>query len=229
MRPITKPAGRFSPAFLFNQSSLHPAVKIVLFVLMAVCIPYLKWPAMLGLALLLAFILICYRVSSFIPMMLRMRWLFVSMLLIFAYTTPGEFLAHWPIAIAPSYEGLHDGLFQIARISLALAGIALLMHRSSKEHLMAGIYTIIKPLSILRLSPERFTARLYLTLQYIDKTKQQHNKQDQASSWQERFQALLSDSQEIALSETVHLEMPAFTWLDVLCVLVLLILTALLR
>jgi energy-coupling factor transport system permease protein len=147
-----------------------------------------------------------------------MRWLFLSMLIIYAYTTPGEYLSRWPMDLAPSYEGLRDGCYQIARISLVLAGISILMATSTREKLMVGIYTLIKPLSILSLSPERFTARLYLTLQYIEKVKKQSAKQDKPSSWSESFKAHLSDIQSQVSSEALHLEAAHFGLLDCLCV-----------
>jgi len=144
-------------------------------------------------------------------------------LIIYAYTTPGEYLRNWPIDLAPSYEGLREGFYQIARISLVLAGISLLMTTSTRENLMAGIYTIIKPLSLLNVSPERFTARLYLTLQYIDKTKKRNEMQDKISGWQEGFLARLSNTQDPVLAEIVSLDIPSFGLLDGLCVLVFLI------
>lgn len=218
MKFNSKSAGRFSPAFLFNQNGLHPAIKIALFVLMAVMIPNFRLPALLGLAVVLVMTLIFFRVSGFISTLRRMRWLFLSMLLVYAYTTPGEYLSSWPVDFAPSYEGLRDGCYQIVRVSLVLAGISILMATSSRENLMVGIYTLIKPLRFLRVSPERFTARLYLTLQYIEKVKKQPLQQNKELGWQERFHALLGNTYENDSSEMIHLASPALGLFDYLCV-----------
>lgn len=218
-----KPAGRISPAFLFKQGGLHPVIKIAAFILMTVLIPHLKFSEMLSLAFALSLALIHFSVRSFIPTMLRMRWLFLSVLIIYAYTTPGEYLSNWPIDLAPSYEGFRAGFYQTARISLVLAGISILLTTSTRENLMAGIYTIIKPLRFLSISPERFTARLYLTLQYIDKTKKKNEMQDKESGWQEGFRVHLRNAQELGLAEIVYLEMPRFGLIDGLCVLVFVI------
>ena len=224
MKLTSKSAGRFSPAFLFKQDDLHPTVKIVIFILLLIIIPQLKFSGLLGLAFVLLLGLIHFRVRNFISMIQRMRWLFLSMLVIYAYTTPGEYLSNLPIELAPSYEGLRDGLYQMTRISLALAGISILMSTSTKESLMGGIYILIKPLSFLNVSPERFTARLYLTLQNVDKIKGQNKRQDKKSSLQERFQAYLSDSQTLFSHEKVCLWIPRFGLLDGLCVVALLML-----
>ena len=142
MRIHSKSAGRFSPAFLFNQNGLHPAVKIMAFILMAILIQHSKLRALVVLAVVLLLALFYFRVSRFMAMIRRMRWLFLSMLIVYAYTTPGEYLNHWPFDMAPSYEGLRDGFYQIARISLVLASISLLMATSTRENLMTGIYAV---------------------------------------------------------------------------------------
>lgn len=219
-----KSAGRFSPAFLFSQDGLHPAIKILLFILMAVLIPHLKLLTLFGLAFVLSLALIFFRVRSFISMMRRMRWLFLSMLVVYAYTTPGEYLSNWPLDLAPSYEGLSDGIHQVFSVSLVLAGISILLATSTRESLMVGIYTLIKPLSILSVSPERFTARLYLTLQYIERAKKQCVKQDRSADWRSSFYAILGNTQDIAPSEIISLVEPSLHILDYICVAALLML-----
>ena len=213
-----KSAGRFSPAFLFSQDGLHPAIKILLFILMAVLIPHLKLLTLFGLAFVLSLALTFFRVRSFISMMRRMRWLFLSMLLVYAYTTPGEYLSNWPLDFAPSYEGLREGVHQVFRVSLVLAGISILLATSTRENLMVGIYTLIKPLNILSVSPERFTARLCLTLQYIEHAKKQSVKQDRALDWRDNFYAVLGGTQDTAPSEIISLFEPSLHILDYLCV-----------
>ena len=227
MKQNLKSAGQSSPAFLFNQDGLHPALKIAFFILIAVFIPHLKLLTLLGLTVLLSLALVRFRVSRFISTIRRIRWLFLSVLIIYAYTTPGEFLNHWPIDIAPTYEGVHEGLLQILRICLVLAGGTILMETSTRENLMVGIYTLIKPLSGLNFSAERFTARLYLTLQNMEQIQKQTNEQDKKSEWQERFYELLGHTQENASYELICLDVPAFGPLDYLCAAALLILTGL--
>jgi energy-coupling factor transport system permease protein len=185
---------------------------------MAVLIPHLKLLMLFGLVFVLALALTFFRVRSFVSMMRRMRWLFFSMLVVYAYTTPGEYLSDWPMEFAPSYEGLREGVYQVFRVSLVLAGISILLATSTRENLMVGIYTLIKPLNFLSVSPERFTARLYLTLQYIEHAKKQSVKQDRASDWRDNFYAVLGGTQDIAPSEIISLIEPSLHILDYLCV-----------
>jgi energy-coupling factor transport system permease protein len=88
---------------------------------------------------------------------------------------PGRYLSSWPVEFSPTYEGIQQGVNQILRISLEIAGIAILMASSTREALMVGMYCLLKPLKLLNLSAERFTARLYLTLHYMDRSQTEMN------------------------------------------------------
>lgn len=215
MMKKSKLAGRFSPAFLCET---HPAVKILVFILMAIYIPRFQLNQLVALALLLSAGLIYFRVSRFFLMLRRMRWFFISMLIIYSYTTPGQYLANWPIDLAPTYEGISQGLFQIAKVCLVLAGIALLMATSTKETLMAGIFVIIRPLKYLGLDPERFAARLFLTLHYIESRQAQRGLQDAQSTWQHMLDFRLVSAEDVAVTETISLDMPRLGFVDYLCV-----------
>ena len=229
MKRKLKSAGRFSPAFLCHQLSLHPAVKISVFVVMAVLIPHFNAHHLLWLGLILGLVIIRLRISRFFVMMRRMRWLFVSMLIIYAYTTPGQYLANWPIAIAPSYEGISEGLSQITRICLVLAGVAILIASSTREALMAGIYCLIKPFEMFNLPSARFTARLYLTLQYIEQAQGQLAQGNPSSKWQQIRNLQLDRSEFSASNETIKLDMPKLIWLDWICIALLFLMVGLYR
>jgi energy-coupling factor transport system permease protein len=176
------------------------------------------------LSLLLLIGLIRFKVNRFLKMMFRMRWLFVSMWLLCAFTTPGEYLHDWPIGLIPSYEGMRVGLIQIFRISLVLAGVTILMASSTQEKLMVGIYQLIRHLEILGIPCERFTARLYLTLQYIENTRLQPDNTLKSLGWHHRFEHLLNDAVKVGRPESIHLENTDFSMLDYICLAFLFVL-----
>ena len=64
----------------------------------------------------------------------------------------------------------------------------------------------------------RFTARLCLTLQYIEHAKKQSVKQDRALDWRDNFYAVLGGTQDTAPSEIISLFEPSLHILDYLCV-----------
>lgn len=97
-----------------------------------------------------------------------MRWLFISLFIIYAYGTPGEYIQYFPINFAPSIEGCQLGLLQIGKLLIALAGLNILFAGSSKEHLIAGLNLLLAPLMYMGLDIERFSARLLLTFDYVE-------------------------------------------------------------
>jgi energy-coupling factor transport system permease protein len=152
-----------------------------------------------------------------------MRWLFLSIFLIYAYTTPGQYLIGFPLEVAPTSEGLHAGLLQISRIALVIAGVVVLMATSTREVLMVGIYSIIKPLSLIGISPERFTARLYLTLQYIETSE--FKSKNEKSAWQQMLKLNFYSHEKVLTDEMIRLDLQKIGFFDAICIagLVLLI------
>ena len=97
----------------------------------------------------------------------RTRWIMLSLLLIYAYSTPGQALPESLGAFGPTREGLADGVLQLVRLLAALAGLAILL-RLHRQQLISGLYTLFAPLQWLELSRERFAVRLALTLHYAE-------------------------------------------------------------
>jgi hypothetical protein len=223
MKRKTQSAGRFSPAFLFKRCNLHPSLRISALLLMVVLLPSFKLNHLLLLGVALAVMLLHFRISRFFVMMRRMRWLFLSIFLIYAYTTPGQYLLGFPLEVAPTYEGLHAGLLQVGRIALVIAGVAVLMATSTREVLMVGIYSIIKPLGLIGVSPERFTARLYLTLQYIETSE--FKSKNEKSAWHQMLNLNLYSHEQALTDEIIRLDFPKIGFFDAICIagLVLLI------
>lgn len=217
MERQSKSAGRFSPAFLFKHHGLHPAVKIFALIIMAVLLPQFTPNILIACSVISFFVLVSFRAMHFFGMMKRMRWLFLSLLFIYAFTTPGEYLNGWPIDMSPTYEGLREGAIQVLRISLMLAGVSILMATTTRENLMVGIYVFSLPFKALNLSPERFTARLYLTLQYMERAKVQKNIQHSGQGWQQRLSMRLNDAEFTSSSEVIRLESKGFSLLDYIC------------
>jgi len=158
-----------------------------------------------------------YRVAQFLPMLKRMRWLIMSMLLIYAFSTPGEYFKDWPIQTAQTYEGIQGGLLQTLRLSMMLAAVALLIARTTKQEMIFGFYCLLKPLSLIGFKPEKFAARLSLTLKYIEL----NNASDQQEM---KWQSLMRLDQQLInkgeMAEVVVLREQSLSYYDYLVILV---------
>ena len=147
--------------------SVHPALRLLLWLAYALC---LQWAEGVGLLLLLgmagASLLVSGVGGRWCRTMWRLRWLLLSLSLIFAWSTPGELL--WSMEWAPTYEGLAAALNHGARLLALLLAVVYLASTTSQAALMSGLYYLLSPMRHLGLPPDRVVARLLLTLEYVD-------------------------------------------------------------
>jgi energy-coupling factor transport system permease protein len=184
---------------------MHPSLRILALVLLAVVIQTLGMLPLImaGVALLLPTALLYGNLLR--HMLKRSRWLFVAVLLVFALGTPGEYPVWWEWAMAPTYEGLELGIQQAVRLLIMLTALALLMGTTPRADLMAGIFPLLSPLRYLGMSPERFTARLWLTLHYVEEEPLRIREM----AWGTLGQVGTSGS-----TDRVCLDIPDFSFLD---------------
>lgn len=156
------------------------------------------------------------RAPDFLLLIRRARWLLLSIALIYAYATPGEFVPYLPDAMAPTYEGLRDGAIQALRLALMLASLSLLLATTNRAQIMAGIYQLLKPFQFLGAQPERFSARLWLTLHYVEHMPPGTLKKLRQESWNMAALDTLDDGPEL-----IVLEFSPWHWGDYLVIALL--------
>jgi energy-coupling factor transport system permease protein len=146
----------------------HPAAQILAWCLLVATLQVMMRGALLvttGLILLCAYAIAGHK---FIQLVRRTRWIMLSLLVIYAYSTPGQPLSDALGIFSPIREGLSDGVQQLSRLLAALAGLALLLERLHRQQLIAGLYILFGPLHWLGVSRERIAVRLALTLHYAE-------------------------------------------------------------
>ena len=167
--------------FLFGEHEMrqvHPAAQILLWIMLVLLAQ--RCPPVLLAALCLISSAAALRMDSaqFLRLLRRTRWIAFSLLLIYAWATPGRALLNDWGSLSPTYEGLLDGATQLGRLLCALAGLAVLLVSLPQTLLISGLYTLAYPLRLLGLSRERFAVRLALTLEYAEMTMH-----DTAKDW----------------------------------------------
>lgn len=175
---------------------------------------------LLGLMIVLFALLVYYKAGDFLNLLRRMRWLLIFLLLVYAFNTPGEYVAQWPFDIAPTHEGIAAGLMQTARVCIMLAGVALLLTTTTRDNLMAGFFLVLYPLKWIGLNPERLAVRLWLTLHYVDQAPAMRSIATFLDSLDKVNQN--ADIQQ-GQPQIVHLELPGFSWKDLAAILFILI------
>ena len=145
--------------------ALHPATRILLWISLA-AYAFVSGPRPLAvLSLVLAVLLLLQGNNLFFRLLRRIRWILLSLMVIYAFETPGEYFL--PGMGGPTFEGLASGGIQAWRIVLTIALLAFLQRSTSREEMLSGIYTLLLPLSRW-VDVERIAVRLLLTLHYAE-------------------------------------------------------------
>ncbi len=147
---------------------MHPFVKIILFIFTLLLIGCLSNSYLWAMCIALCSYAIWLDTNSFLRVVQRMKWLFLSIFVIYAFGTPGEYIQQIPEGISPTKEGCVLGVLQISKLLIALATLGILFSTSTKAQLMSGLHLLLFPLGLLGINTNRFTARLLLTLDYVE-------------------------------------------------------------
>jgi energy-coupling factor transport system permease protein len=169
----------------------HPAAQILTWCLLVAIMQFLTLEILLvtaGFVLLFALLLSAHKLMQLLR---RTRWIMLSLLLIYAYSTPGQPLLDALGMFSPSREGLSDGVLQLTRLLAALAGLAILLDRLHRQQLIAGLYTLFAPLQLIGVSRERVAVRLALTLHYAEVAMLR-----ETHTWQDNLRSLFEPHDE---------------------------------
>lgn len=195
---------------------LHPATALVLWLFFVIWLEFAQ-PHWLGITAIV--LLPWLRGAAFtllVSYLRRIRWLLLSLLLIYAYTVPGESLLPALNGFSPSLPGLQHAGLRSARILLLLATLVLLMTHVSRAHLLLGVYRLLRPLRWLHIDDERIAVRLWLTLHYAETAI--GNAQE--IPIKQRLEELRStDVLPASAISQIELADPGAGWIDYLCLL----------
>jgi len=150
--------------------------------------------------------------KQLLKLLKRTRWILLSLLVIYAYSTPGAALiGAWGV-YAPTREGLLEGALQLGRLLAMLSGLAILLSLLNREQFICGIYALAYPLRWIGISRERAAVRLALTLQYAEPTMG-----DTAADWRGAIRRALA--RPATEAGQIELQQPAWRSIDIVCIL----------
>lgn len=190
----------------------HPATQIMVWICLA-CLVQTLTPVFLyvfaGVLLLCALLLHARRLFILLR---RTRWILLSLLLIYAFMTPGEALWLSAYLPSPTREGLLDGMVQLGRLVCILAGLSILLTLLPRERMIGGLYALCYPLRYIGLSRERIAVRLALTLDHAESTMR-----ETATDWRGAIRHALASGKENETVIELHVQSPgridAVLWL----------------
>ncbi len=148
---------------------MHPVIRILLLMIATLFIVWGGWTEWFVAALMVAtaFAFISEtRFASAWQMLTKLRWLLLSILLIYLFFTPGvPLLADYEWL--PSWQGVWQGGHRIAVLALLVMAVSLLLQTTSRERLTAALLWLFYPLSCLGFPHERLAVRIALTMEAV--------------------------------------------------------------
>ena len=201
--------------FFLNEGNVmpHPAVQILVWVTLAIVAQALPAAGLVVLVPLLLGGAAMLDVRQLIRLLRRTRWILLSLLLIYAYTTPGSGWLPELGRYSPTIEGMSDGCIQLGRLLSLLSALAILLSLLSQAEFISGIHVLASPLRWFGLSRERVAVRLALTLEYAEPTMG-----ETAADWKGTIREALRPPQMNG-SQQIELHTPGLRMVDGGCLL----------
>lgn len=152
---------------------LHPVIRIVTFLVFSAYLAVAEAHSVLLAAVLLGLLYVIHGVACLNaawPMIRRMRWFFLSILILYFWFTPGQpaltFLP-LPTAWLPTSEGVSEGILRSAALLSIILAVNLLLYSTSQAQLVAAIHWLVRPLRWAGISPERLAIRIMLVMESL--------------------------------------------------------------
>jgi energy-coupling factor transport system permease protein len=156
------------------MNAVHPVIRVVSTVVLTGFLS-LGNPADTGVIAVLLMLL--YSVTSIShaasawAMLKRLRWFFVSILVVYLWFTPGEPL-FFPGIWMPTLEGAMEGGLRILSLAVVVLAVNLLLRTTAQEQLLDAVYRLAYPLRYLGIPHEKLAVRATLTLQFVPQVQQ---------------------------------------------------------
>jgi energy-coupling factor transport system permease protein len=91
-----------------------------------------------------------------------------------------------------------------------LSGLTILLGSTARASMMAGLYVLLLPLKSWGLAPERFAARLWLTLHYVETAPRDSG----GSRWERLRHWDIQTDERMNEMSSVTLSIPPLRWRD---------------
>jgi len=152
---------------------MHPVIRIVSFVVLTA---FLARGDMANIVVAAAILmLLSFKLDGHVwrtawRLLRRMRWLFLSIAVIYLWLTPGVPLIPGIPSVAewmPTVEGLWQGMLRTMSLALMVTAASLLLSVTSRDEVLSALHWMMTPLGLLRFPHERFAVRAALSLEAV--------------------------------------------------------------
>lgn len=150
----------------------HPAACFLLWLFFALGVQIFSAPVLIAAAVLLLMPGAALR-RRWWKMLWRAKWLLLSLWLILAYGTPGEF---WlGLGWAPTLEGMGGASLHATRLMVLIGSLAWLFELLPQEKFLAALWVLTQPFGQRRSGAERMVIRLALVFDYLQQMPEKNS------------------------------------------------------
>jgi len=153
---------------------MHAVIKIISFIVFGAAVSTGNGQVILAGMLLVAplfFFTEQHNAQGAMTMLKRLRWLFVSIFVVYLFFTPGQLL--FPDVLwGPTLEGVMQGVHRILALMLLIAAVNLLLTTTEQEDFLSAVLWCLRPLSLFGISHERLAIRITLTLDTVSQVRE---------------------------------------------------------
>ena len=159
-----------------SKNKMHPVIKIVSFLVFGAAVSVGNGHALIaGISLILPLYIFANKnhFHASLIMLKRLKWLFVSILIVYLFFTPGQLL--WSdVMWGPTLEGVTQGSFRVAVLVLLVAAVNFLISSTRQDDFLSAILWCLRPLSYIGLPHERLAVRITLTFDEVSQIRKHH-------------------------------------------------------
>lgn len=154
------------------MNEIHPVIRIASFLVLAAFLSLGSLNILLAAAASLVVLYVIAGATRLVPalkMLRRMRWLLLSLAIIYFWFTPGEPLSSSTSSWMPTREGLEEGGIRVASLIAIVLAVNLLLQTTSRDQLLAAIHWLAGPLRLIGIPRDRLALRMALVLDTVPK------------------------------------------------------------
>ena len=152
---------------------MHPVIRIVSFVVLTAFLARGEIASVLVVTALLFVLYLKIDGQAWLKLR-RMRWLFLSIAVIYLWLTPGVPLIPGPPSIVdwlPTVDGLWQGSLRAMSLALMVTAASLLLSMTPRDEVLGALRWMMAPLGWLKFPHERFAVRAALCLDAVTRVQ----------------------------------------------------------
>ena len=154
---------------------MHPVIRIVSFLILAGYVAFGGlYELALGFVIVLSVVLFkrLQSIELTVRILRRMRWLFLSILIVYLWFTPGEPIIPTTASYIPTVEGLKTGLLRVFSLVLIIFAVNYFISSIARNRLVEAIVWLLYPLNWIGIDSRQLALRIALTLELIPRVQQ---------------------------------------------------------